>query len=173
MRFLDTSGEYEGLAAEASGNQAPLDTRTSCVRGDYVSQEYEIIERLPSVEEYRGLCTAVGWESEMNFEAAHAALAHSLYGVVVTIGEQVVGMGRFVGDRAIFFYIQDIAVDPGHQQRGLGTKIVDALMQHLSEAAPEKAFVGLFAAKGSSPFYERYGFRDWSPGMTGMFLVMN
>jgi len=137
-----------------------------------VSQAYKIIERLPSVDEYRRLCTAVGWEFVMNFEVAHSALARSLYGVVVTSGEQVVGMGRIVGDGAMFFYIQDIAVGPGHQRSGLGTMILDALLKHLSEAAPDKAFVGLFAAEGSSPFYERYGFRDWSPGMTGMFLVM-
>lgn len=109
----------------------------------------------------------------MNFEVAHAALANSLYGVVVTSGAQVVGMGRIVGDGAIFFYIQDIVVDPGHQRRGVGTKILDALLKHLSEAAPKQAFVGLFAAKGSIQFYERYGFQNWAPDMTGMFLVMN
>jgi len=136
-----------------------------------VSQAYKIVERLPSVDEYLRLCKAVGWESVMNFEVANSALSHSLYGVVVTSGEQVVGMGRIIGDGAIFFYIQDIAVDPGHQRSGLGTMILDALLKHLSEAAPEKAFVGLFAAEGSNQFYERYGFRDWSPGMTGMFLV--
>jgi len=96
---------------------------------------------------------------------------NSLYGVVVTSGEKVVGMGRIVGDGAIFFYIQDIAVEPAHQRRGVGIKILDKLMEYLRDSAPEKAFIGLFAAKGSTPFYENYGFRNWTPNITGMFLV--
>lgn len=39
---------------------------------------YQVIERLPSIEEYRALCTAVGWQDVMNFEAAVGSLARSL-----------------------------------------------------------------------------------------------
>ena len=83
---------------------------------------------------------------------------------------QPIGMGRVVGDGAIFFYLQDIAVVPEHQGCGVGARIVDRLIAYLSSAAPERAFVGLFAAAGKQPFYERYGFRAHS-ALTGMFQV--
>lgn len=132
---------------------------------------YTILERTPTIEEYRQLCTSVGWEAIMNFEAASEALARSLYAVVATIEDQVIGMGRIVGDGAIFFYIQDIAVMPEYQKSGVGTKIMDTLMQYIQQHAPQKAFIGLFSAEGKQAFYEKYGFRDYSPTMTGMFVV--
>lgn len=136
-----------------------------------MSNIYHIIERLPTVEEYRQLCTSVGWEAVMNFEAAPEALARSLYAVVaMTEEDQIIGMGRIVGDGAIFFYIQDIAVIPEYQKSGVGTKIMDALMQYVQRHAPQKAFIGLYSAQGKQGFYEKYGFRDYSPNMTGMIL---
>ena len=128
---------------------------------------YRIIERLPTLDEYRRLCTAVGWGEMINLEAARSALPNSLYGVVATAGEKTVGMGRIIGDGAIFFYIQDIAVLPQHQGRGVGTMIMEALMAYLDEHAPAKSFVRLFAATGKEAFYERYHFAipDYATGM--------
>jgi len=110
-----------------------------------VTEPYEIVERLPTAEEYRKICIAVGWESVMNFAAAAKALERSLYGVVITHEGGAVGMGRMVGDGQIYFYLQDIAVMPEHQGKGLGKEIVTALLSYVERTAPEKAFVGLFA----------------------------
>ena len=85
----------------------------------------------------------------MNFDVAAKAIDSSLYAVVAVHKEQAVGMGRIVGDGAIFYYIQDIAVSPKHQKQGIGARILDTLMEYLKHHAPEKAFVGLFAAEGS------------------------
>jgi len=133
---------------------------------------YRIIERPPTAQEYRRTCVAVGWEPVMNFQAAEISLANSLYHVVAIHDEDAVGMGRIIGDGAVYFYIQDIAALPGHQHRGVGTLIMDRLMDHLQAIAPEKAFIGLFAAEGTASFYERYGF-DAYPALTGMFRVIS
>lgn len=45
-------------------------------------------------------------------------------------------------------------------------------MNFLANHAPEKDFIGLFASNGKGMFYEKYGFNDYSPNMTGMFKVM-
>ena len=135
-----------------------------------MTYEYTIDDRVATLEEYRAICEAVGWGEVMNFEAAPQALRRSLYGVVATYAGQAIGMGRVVGDGAIFFYLQDIAVVPEHQGRGVGAQIVGRLLAYLASAAPEKAFVGLFAAAGKEPFYQRYGFRAHS-ALTGMFQV--
>ncbi|MBZ0296490.1 MAG: GNAT family N-acetyltransferase [Anaerolineae bacterium] len=132
---------------------------------------YQLVERVPTLAEYQALCTAVGWQDVINFEAAQAALDHSLYGVIVQQGDQTIGMGRIVGDGAIFFYIQDIAVDPAHQKRGVGTRIMQALMAHVDAHAPDQSFVGLFAAEGTPAFYRQYGFEMYSE-LQGMFKVV-
>jgi GNAT superfamily N-acetyltransferase len=136
-----------------------------------VSDRYRLIERVATPAEYRAICTAVGWETVINFEAAEAALPNSWYGVVVECEGQVVGMGRVVGDAAIFYYLQDIAVMPEHQGQGVGRRIVEQLVGHIEAVAPEKAFVGVFAAAGTEPFYEGYGFGDWE-ALTGMYQVV-
>ena len=79
-------------------------------------------------------------------------------------------MGRVVGDGAIFFYLQDIAVLPEHQGAGVGSQIVERLLADIARRAPPQAFVGLFASAGRAPFYERYGFQAHS-ALTGMFQV--
>lgn len=129
-----------------------------------------LVHRLPDLAEYRALSESVGWGEVMDFDAAPASLARSLHGVVVEEGGRAVAMGRLVGDGAIYLYVQDVAVRPERQGRGLGRAIVGALLDHVRAGASPKAFVGLFAAGGTEPFYRSFGFDEY-PGMTGMFLV--
>ncbi|MBN1976682.1 MAG: GNAT family N-acetyltransferase [Anaerolineae bacterium] len=136
-----------------------------------MSGQYEIVERVPTIEEYRFLCAAVGWEAVMNLNAASKALPNSLYGVVAICDGQTIGMGRVVGDGAIFYYVQDVAVLPAHQGKGVGSQIVGRLTDMVKREAPEKAFLGVFAAEGTLSFYERFGFGQ-HPILTGMFQVV-
>lgn len=135
-------------------------------------KDYKVLKRVPSVEEYKTLCTAVGWEDYMNFDVAEDSLLQSLFGVVIQYEDLIVGMGRVVGDGKIYFYIQDIAVLPEHQNQGIGKLIMNSITEYLKEEAPEKAFVGLFASQGKESFYHRYGLNKHN-GMTGMFGVIN
>jgi len=136
-----------------------------------MSGQYEIVERFPTVDEYWHLCMAVGWEAVMNFDDASEALPNSLYGVVAVCDGQTVGMGRVVGDGAIFYYVQDVAVLPAHQGQGVGSQIVGRLTELIKREAPEKAFLGVFAAEGTLAFYKRFGFVQ-HPVLTGMFQVV-
>ncbi|WP_307203189.1 GNAT family N-acetyltransferase [Paenibacillus harenae] len=137
-----------------------------------MSREYNVLDRTPTFTEYKKLCAAVGWEDYMNFEVAEDSLKQSLFGVVIQYGDEIVGMGRVVGDGKIYFYIQDIAVKPEHQNKGVGNKIMAAIQKFLKENAPEKSFVGLFAASGKESFYNKFGFNKHE-GMTGMFGVVH
>jgi GNAT superfamily N-acetyltransferase len=108
----------------------------------------------------------------MNFEVAEISLKNSVFAVTVKDGNETIGMGRIVGDKAIYFYIQDIVVHPAYQGKGIGGEIMNALITYLKENAPDKAFVGLFASEGKDSFYGQYNFKDYSPHMTGMFTVI-
>ncbi len=81
-------------------------------------------------------------------------------------------MGRIVGDGHMYFYIQDVAVLPEFQGHGIGDAIINQLLQYIRSHCCSSAFVGLFASHGNDTFYERYGFKNHAPGMTGMFKVM-
>ncbi len=135
------------------------------------TEGYRLTARLPTSDEYRAICTAVGWQDMMNFGAAPAALARSLYAVVVEHGGAAVGMGRLVGDGAIYFYVQDVAVLPEHQGRGIGRQVAAALVAWANDHAPDRAFLGLFAAAGTDRFYRQHGF-ERHEALEGMFQVV-
>jgi GNAT superfamily N-acetyltransferase len=128
-------------------------------------------DRLPTIDEYRDLCTAVGWAPVLNFDAAPASLAGSLLGVVATRDGRAIGMGRVVGDGAIYHYVQDVVVHPDLQRSGIGNAIVGRLVARIHAQAPERAFIGVFAATGTAPFYERHGFIEHE-ALLGMFQVV-
>lgn len=135
------------------------------------TEAYRLTERLPTTEEYRTICTAVGWQDVMNFGAAPAALARSVHAVVAEHHGTAVGMGRLVGDGAIYFYVQDVAVLPEHQGRGIGRRIVAELVAWARRHAPDHAFLGLFAAAGTDGFYHQHGFERHEE-LEGMFQVV-
>ncbi len=133
--------------------------------------EYTFTDRVPTATEHRALAEAVGWGHAFAWEAMASSLAASPAGVVVHRGNELVGMGRLVGDGAFYHYVQDVAVRPEHQGHGVGDEVLRRLVLQADALAPPKGFVGLFAAGRSVPFYARHGFAV-HPGMTGMFRVV-
>lgn len=74
---------------------------------------------------------------------------------------------RFVwidGDRVEVGYVEAVAVDPDHQARGLGTLV----MQAVAEIITDRYRLGLLST-GKWHFYERLGWRRWT-GPTGVRL---
>jgi GNAT superfamily N-acetyltransferase len=106
----------------------------------------------------------------INFDAAAESLRESRCAFVAVSEGETVGMGRIVGDGAIYFYVQDVAVLRAYQGRGIGSQILTALVGWVARNAPEKAFVGLFTVPGTEPFYRGFGFEAHA-WMTGMFQV--
>ncbi|HEX6230165.1 MAG TPA: GNAT family N-acetyltransferase [Actinomycetota bacterium] len=132
--------------------------------------EIRLVERDPTVTEYQRLRRAVGW-GEMTDEGVAAGLPHALYAVVLVHGDEVIGCGRVVGDGGLYFYVQDVIVLPGYRGRGLGARIMEAVMAYLERTARPGAFIGLMAAEGVEGFYESYGFRRRPDDRPGMFRV--
>lgn len=129
-----------------------------------------LADRLPTADEHRRIAEAVGWSHAFAWEFLPASLAGSTAGVVALDGEEVVGMGRLVGDGVSYFYVQDLAVLPSHQGEGIGTLLLRRLLDHVRNTAPAPAFVGLFSTGEGAALYTREGF---APGdMTGMFRLV-
>ena len=132
---------------------------------------YRLVERVPSVEDYNRVRVTAGLSTK-DPGAAKIGLANTVFGVCVEDEDQLVGIGRVVGDGALFFEIVDIAVMPDHQQNGLGAKIMNAIMSYLRQNATPGAFVSLIADRSVSRFYERYGFKVRNPESPGMSLTI-
>lgn len=131
---------------------------------------FNVLDRLPTVEEFLSVTDAVGWSHAYDRAAVPDSLTRSLRGVVAVTDDQVIGVGRLVGDGAVYFYVEDLAVRPDWQGRGVGTTMLTRLESWIATVAGPRAFVGLFAAGDSPRLYRRFGYQQ-HPGMTGMFRV--
>ncbi|WP_310621424.1 GNAT family N-acetyltransferase [Flexibacterium corallicola] len=129
--------------------------------------EYRLLAQVPNVEDYLRIRQNAGL-SAFGEKAAELGLKGTLFAVSVFHRDQVIGMGRIVGDGGCFFQVVDIAVEPEHQGKGLGKQIMDALMEYLSEIPHRPAYVSLMADVPANTFYERYGFKETAPKSVGM-----
>jgi GNAT superfamily N-acetyltransferase len=118
---------------------------------------YEIIEKLPSAEEYNRLRRLVNW-SVYEPEIIVRALPQSLYCVCALLEGDIVGMARVLGDGGLVYYIQDVIVHPNHQRQGIGAQMVERVMAYIGSHASQNSIIGLMSAYGKEPFYEKYGF---------------
>ena len=133
----------------------------------------------PGATEYlelRNLCGMMPREPE----AAAAGLAGSLYLVAArgsrggeSDSDELLGMGRVVGDGGCFFQIVDIMVHPDWRRRGIGTEIMRRLMDYISRTADPSAHVNLFANPNAVELYEHFGFARTESVYIGMDLPRN
>ncbi|MCV6576763.1 MAG: GNAT family N-acetyltransferase [Cohaesibacter sp.] len=129
--------------------------------------EFEIIHRTPSVQDYMRLRSQTGL-SDFSEAAAKMGLKGTVHSVVVLYKEQVIGMGRIIGDGGCFFQIVDIAVDPSHQGKGLGKTIMKTLMAFIDKELPSSAYISLIADVPANKLYEKFGFLETAPRSIGM-----
>ena len=113
----------------------------------------------PTVEEYCLLREKTTW-GKVDSAQVLVSLNNSLFHVVIHENEKIIGMARVVGDGALYFYIQDVVVDPEYQNRGLGTILMHEVENYLSSSAKKGSTIGLLSAKGKEKFYFRFGYKN-------------
>jgi ribosomal protein S18 acetylase RimI-like enzyme len=74
---------------------------------------------------------------------------------------KLIGCGRVIRDGDIYFYIQDIGVLPKFQGRGIGKRIINAIMEYLKANTRDGAFTGLMTAKRVHKFCEQYVLKNF------------
>lgn len=119
----------------------------------------EYIENALHYEDYCKLRESVEWLPYAK-EQTQKALANSLYTVIAVDDNQTIGMGRLIGD-GVYYVIVDIVVHPNYQKQGVGSKIVNMLIEYIEKATPigGRSSVQLIAVKGKEAFYEKIGFK--------------
>jgi GNAT superfamily N-acetyltransferase len=116
----------------------------------------QIVERAPTPHEYVELRRRVGWPSPP-LELCEHALARSLAAVCAVAGDELVGMGRLVGDGGVYCFAVDVVVDPPRQGQGIGRAVVEAL-QALAVDRRLATRLDLVAAPSVAPFYRHLGY---------------
>jgi len=129
-----------------------------------------------TAEKFIDLAESVGW-GHPTIEQIQIALDNSLYTACVTDGNEIIAMGRIIGDNSMSYFIKDVVVNPKYQGKGIGKLIINDMLSFLKERTPKgwKFCVELMSAEGKEVFYEKFGFerRPSANGGAGMFMLID
>ncbi|AGH95364.1 GNAT family N-acetyltransferase [Pseudobdellovibrio exovorus] len=131
--------------------------------------KYTLKNELPAPEEYCHLRQITGL-SPKTIAAAQVSLPRSLHAVTLRNGDQLIAMGRVIGDLGCHVQIVDIAVHPDYQGLKLSRVIMENIMDFVTKECHRCAFVNLFA--DVDYLYQKFGFVD-SVKSKGMYLDWN
>lgn len=106
------------------------------------------------------LLMASYWGARRSDEMHRRAFANSLCAGAYSEGKQV-GFGRAITDRTVFAYLADIIIWPGYRGQGIGSRLVQALIDH-----PDVGTVLHWSLSTSDAHgvYEKLGFRASTDG---------
>lgn len=135
----------------------------------------KLVENELTVSEHQHLRKEVGWKQLSNRQS-ELAIKNCLFNVkAVDENGNTVGMGRIVGDGAVICYIQDLVVLPSVQGEGVGSLIIDRLIDYVKSIKEEQTtmMLCLMCAKGREPFYEKHGFIARPTDSLGPGMIQN
>ncbi|MER9651918.1 GNAT family N-acetyltransferase [Mesorhizobium sp. M0152] len=106
------------------------------------------------------LLMASYWGAGRNDEMHRRAFANSLCAAAFVDGKQV-GFGRAISDRTVFAYLADIIIWPEYRGQGIGSRLVQALLDH-----PDLGTVSHWSLSTSDAHgvYEKLGFKPSTDG---------
>jgi GNAT superfamily N-acetyltransferase len=127
------------------------------------------IKRIPTVKEFLALRKDAGWGVPPE-SIASEALGKTIFSICVESNNETIGMGRVVGDGELQIFITDVIINKNYQKQGIGTVIMEIIMEYIEEHISPFAFVGLFSAFGRDNFYQKFDFivrpnNSFGPGM--------
>ena len=99
---------------------------------------------VPTPQRYHDLRKICGLTPpQSDLVAVVAALPKTYHGVTIidteysgVDGDEVIGMGRLVGDGTLFLLLTDVCVAPEHQGKGIARLIMEELVSHVDEHCP-------------------------------------
>lgn len=133
----------------------------------------KVKENNKDVNEFNYLYEEVGWGA-YSYECSKKSLDNTLYSISIYDEDKVIGFGRLIGDGICFIYIHDVMVVPSFQSQGIGSMIMNKLLEKVKEIKEENPSVRTYlgASAGKEGFYEKFGFvkREEAGLGSGMIL---
>src|SRR5262245_41457603 len=142
--------------------------------GPILTPGYSLIDGAPKLSDYLHLRVRSGLSPKTEGQA-EAAIAGSWAACHIfhEPENRCVAMGRVIGDGGWYFHIVDMAVEPSHQRRGLGSAVLLYLLEEIRHLAPPNAYVSLLADPPGRQLYMRIGFVESAPESVGMVLILD
>lgn len=133
----------------------------------------KIKENINNAEEFNYLYDKVEWGA-YDIETTKKLLKHTLYSVSVYDDNKIIGYGRLIGDGIVFIFIRDVMVIPEHQSKKIGTRIMNRLLEKISEVKKENPYVRIYlgSSKGKEDFYRKFGFITRSEAGLGEEMIL-
>ena len=108
-----------------------------------MTMKIELIDNILTPEDFVRLRVTTGF-ADIPAPHARKALQNGILNVSAVKDGKLIGMGRLVGDGAMYWYLQEIIVLPEYQGLGIGTMIVE----HLVDYAVKNSSTGKFTTIG-------------------------
>ena len=130
-------------------------------------REYKIFNEAEILQLYQ----SVGWVAYTDHpEVLKKGFENSLLTLAAYKGDQFLGIIRTVGDGHTIVFVQDILVFPEHQRKGIGSALLQAILERYSHVRQ------IELATDNTPktiaFYKSMGFREMSEiGCCGFMKV--
>lgn len=118
----------------------------------------EFEENVLTAAQFLTLREAVGWSGKP--QQIEKAIEKGLYNIIAKDEGRIIGMGRLVGDGVMYWYMQDVIIMPQYQGKGIGKQLAERMLEYIRQnsIAGTTVTVGLMAALGKEPFYEKMDF---------------
>ena len=126
------------------------------------------VKSRPTKEDFWKLFETTGWNQnyQLTKDELDAALQNSWVCISAYEGDTLVGFGRLVSDMVVHAMIFDLIVLPEFQKKGIGSTILEMLVDICQTAKIRD--IQLFSAKGKAEFYMKRGFEVRPTDAPGM-----
>ena len=133
-----------------------------------IHSEITFRPRPPAATDYQQLFETTGWNQQYRAsrEELYQAISNSWYVLSAYHKDKLVGFGRIVSDGVLYALICDLIVKPTYQGRGIGTALLNKLIDRCR--SQHMRVLWLFSAKGKSSFYKSFGFVERPADAPGM-----
>ena len=129
-------------------------------------------EQPPPAMDYDRLFETTGWNTtyQASPQELFQAISDSWYVLSAYEYDQLVGFGRIISDGVLYALICDLIVNPASQGKGIGSTLLNKLIEHCHLRGIR--VIWLFATKGKGAFYRKFGFHERPADAPGMQMAI-
>lgn len=99
------------------------------------------------------------------------ALKNSLFTISIHNNNEVIAIGRVVGDGVTTFFLKDIIVIKKYRNKNYGNILLENILQRIYLQCCNNAYIGLMSTVGNEGFYEKFGFIKRPTAILGSGMV--
>lgn len=132
--------------------------------------EYVIIEDIDANDLYN-LRKILGWK-EISKAQLEKGLKNSMCKVSIKNNNEIIALGRIVGDYSCKGVLSDILVHPNYQSKGFGKKIVTNLLNQIQSKLQDNETFQIEATPtaGNREFYVKCGLKYKPENQDGVYV---